>query len=364
MRPSRLPDADEARSSTGGAGFIGSTFVRAAPRGHGRRASPSSTSSRTPATRPTSTTRSPRPGDAATGSGSSRATSPTPPPCASWSATTTRSSTSRPNRTSTARSSSRPPSCTPASSASTRSWRRVRAEDERRAGRARLCASSRSAPTRSTARCRWASAARTIRCGRPARTAPPRRPASISCAPTTRRYGTDVVITRGANTYGPRQYPEKLIPLFVTNALRRRAAADLRRRHAATRLAVRRRPCRRRGRRARSRRERIGLQRAGRRGRAAQPGGHRGHPRGAREALVARPQRARPARARPSLRARRQRACARSAGSRASPFEEGIGRTVRWYAEHRAWWERRRDTEFRAYYERQYAWRLERSAQA
>ncbi len=32
-------------------------------------------------------------------------------------------------------------------------------------------------------------------------------------------YGTDVVITRGANTIGPRQYPEKLVPLFVTNAL-------------------------------------------------------------------------------------------------------------------------------------------------
>ena len=32
-------------------------------------------------------------------------------------------------------------------------------------------------------------------------------------------YGTPVVITRGSNTYGPYQYPEKLIPLFVTNAL-------------------------------------------------------------------------------------------------------------------------------------------------
>jgi dTDP-glucose 4,6-dehydratase len=32
-------------------------------------------------------------------------------------------------------------------------------------------------------------------------------------------YGLDTVITRGANTYGPHQYPEKLIPLFVTNAL-------------------------------------------------------------------------------------------------------------------------------------------------
>ena len=32
-------------------------------------------------------------------------------------------------------------------------------------------------------------------------------------------YGLDVVITRGSNTYGPFHHPEKLIPLFVTNAL-------------------------------------------------------------------------------------------------------------------------------------------------
>jgi len=32
-------------------------------------------------------------------------------------------------------------------------------------------------------------------------------------------YGTDLVITRGSNTYGPYQHPEKLIPLFVTNAI-------------------------------------------------------------------------------------------------------------------------------------------------
>jgi dTDP-glucose 4,6-dehydratase len=31
-------------------------------------------------------------------------------------------------------------------------------------------------------------------------------------------YGLDVVITRGSNTYGPHQHPEKLIPLFTTNA--------------------------------------------------------------------------------------------------------------------------------------------------
>jgi dTDP-glucose 4,6-dehydratase len=34
-----------------------------------------------------------------------------------------------------------------------------------------------------------------------------------------RTYGLDAVITRGSNTYGPNQYPEKLLPLFVTNAL-------------------------------------------------------------------------------------------------------------------------------------------------
>lgn len=28
-----------------------------------------------------------------------------------------------------------------------------------------------------------------------------------------------VIITRGSNTYGPRQYPEKVLPLFVTNAI-------------------------------------------------------------------------------------------------------------------------------------------------
>jgi dTDP-glucose 4,6-dehydratase len=32
-------------------------------------------------------------------------------------------------------------------------------------------------------------------------------------------YGVPVMVTRGSNTYGPYQYPEKLIPLFVTNAL-------------------------------------------------------------------------------------------------------------------------------------------------
>jgi dTDP-glucose 4,6-dehydratase len=34
-----------------------------------------------------------------------------------------------------------------------------------------------------------------------------------------RTYGVNASITRGSNTYGPNQYPEKVLPLFVTNAL-------------------------------------------------------------------------------------------------------------------------------------------------
>jgi dTDP-glucose 4,6-dehydratase len=34
-----------------------------------------------------------------------------------------------------------------------------------------------------------------------------------------RTFGTDVVITRCSNNYGPSQFPEKVIPLFITNLL-------------------------------------------------------------------------------------------------------------------------------------------------
>ena len=36
-----------------------------------------------------------------------------------------------------------------------------------------------------------------------------------------RTYGVNASITRGSNTYGPNQYPEKMLPLFATNALDR-----------------------------------------------------------------------------------------------------------------------------------------------
>ncbi len=36
-------------------------------------------------------------------------------------------------------------------------------------------------------------------------------------------YGFPAIVTRGSNTYGPYQYPEKIIPLFITNAIDDRA---------------------------------------------------------------------------------------------------------------------------------------------
>jgi dTDP-glucose 4,6-dehydratase len=54
----------------------------------------------------------------------------------------------------------------------------------------------------------------------------PRNPYSASKAGADRlaysywaTYGVPVLITRASNNYGPRQFPEKVIPLFITNAL-------------------------------------------------------------------------------------------------------------------------------------------------
>lgn len=54
----------------------------------------------------------------------------------------------------------------------------------------------------------------------------PRNPYSASKAAADRlaysyftTYDAPVIVTRASNNYGPRQYPEKIIPLFITNAL-------------------------------------------------------------------------------------------------------------------------------------------------
>lgn len=43
--------------------------------------------------------------------------------------------------------------------------------------------------------------------------------ADLLCLSYFRTYGTPVIITRCSNNYGPYQFPEKLIPLMITNAL-------------------------------------------------------------------------------------------------------------------------------------------------
>ena len=68
------------------------------------------------------------------------------------------------------------------------------------------------APTtrRSPRRPRWPPTART----------PPARPAAdLLVRAAHHTYGMDTVITRCSNNYGPYQFPEKLIPLFITNLL-------------------------------------------------------------------------------------------------------------------------------------------------
>ena len=54
---------------------------------------------------------------------------------------------------------------------------------------------------------------------RPRRTARPRPAPTCSWQSYRHTYGLEALICRGSNNYGPYQYPEKLIPLMVLNAL-------------------------------------------------------------------------------------------------------------------------------------------------
>ena len=57
-------------------------------------------------------------------------------------------------------------------------------------------------------------------------------------------YGLPTLTTNCSNNYGPYQFPEKLIPLVIHNALARQAVAGVRRRQERARLALRARPLR------------------------------------------------------------------------------------------------------------------------
>ena len=88
-----------------------------------------------------------------------------------------------------------------------------------RARRPDCAASCRSRPTRCTAACPRGASLETDELK-------PRNPYAASKAGADRlaysyfaTYEVPVIITRASNNYGPQQFPEKIIPLFITNAL-------------------------------------------------------------------------------------------------------------------------------------------------
>jgi len=170
-----------------------------------------------------------------------------------------------------------------------------------------------------------------------------------------RTYGVDASITRGANTYGSHQYPEKVIPLFVTNALdgmplpvygdgrQRREWVHVRDHCAAIELVLR----------------------GGAPGEVYNVGGEE-HENidlthrileltGADASLVRHVE----------DRAGHDRRYALADGKLRAlgwkpmhAFEQGLAETVDWYRESRTWWEPIKSGDYRRYYEQQYAQRL------
>jgi len=171
-----------------------------------------------------------------------------------------------------------------------------------------------------------------------------------------RTYGVDALITRGANTYGPRQYPEKIIPLFVTNALdgeplpvygdgrQRREWLHVDDHCAGIELALR----------------------AGGKGEVYNVGGQE------RENLEvvrrildltgASPDLVRMVEDRPGHDRRYAVDSAKLRGLGWAPERSfdggGLDETVAWYREHRDWWEPIKSGDYRRYYAEQYAARL------
>ena len=151
--------------------------------------------------------------------------------------------------------------------------------------------------------------------------------------------------------------PGEADPAVRDQRHRRPAAAALRRRTAATRLALRRGPCGGDRHRVAPRGERRDLQRA-RRVRDGEPRDRPPPARAPRQAVVAGPPRRGPPRPRPPVCHGRladrgaRLAAADGLRRRASP------RPIDWYLANEAWWRAARSDDWDAYYERQYGARL------
>ena len=171
-------------------------------------------------------------------------------------------------------------------------------------------------------------------------------------------YRFPVVVTRGSNTYGPNQYPEKFIPLFATNAIDGEplplygdgkqcrdwlSVYD----HAA------------------------GIQHAFEQGQAGTVynvgGGNERENIVVAEQIVAALGKSRSlirfVQDRPGHDRRYSIDCSRLRAlgwAPQVPFEEGLKQTVEWYRTHEDWWRKIKSGEFKEFYRRQYGARLEK----
>jgi dTDP-glucose 4,6-dehydratase len=177
-----------------------------------------------------------------------------------------------------------------------------------------------------------------------------------------RSFGVDAAVTRGSNTYGPNQYPEKFIPLFATNALdgeplplygdgrQIRDWLYVEDHCAGIELVLR----------------------EGGAGEIYNVGG--GDERenievaerlleltGADRSLLRRVDDRAGHDRRYSLDSTKLRALG---WAPETAFEDGLRATVEWYRDNRSWWEPIKSGDYRAYYERQYAERLANATQA
>ena len=171
-----------------------------------------------------------------------------------------------------------------------------------------------------------------------------------------RTFGVDACITRAANTYGPNQYPEKIIPLFVTNALDGEPLpvyGD-----------------------GKQRREWLhvedhcdGIERALRHGVAGEAYNISGQERENMEVVKrileltgADPDLVRHVADRPGHDRRYAVDSSKLRGLGWAPVHSfdagGLEETVEWYRDHREWWEPIKSGEYRRYYDAQYAARL------
>ncbi len=184
--------------------------------------------------------------------------------------------------------------------------------------------------------------------------------ADMLCLAFFASYGLPVVVSRGANTLGPCQYPEKMIPLFVTNALRDEPlplygdgcqvrdwlfvedhceALDLLL-HKGTAGEV------------------YNV--------AADNYRHNIHVAEAILDLVGKPRSLiRHVEDRPGHDKRYSLDWSKIRALGWAPrygFDEALARTVAWYGDNESWWQKARSGDYQDYYQRQYGWRLEAAA--